>query len=129
MPAYESMAWPIGMMERFTDVPSILGNIQGWGTSPSRVMVMAAEADKLVRVKLMMDVAREYREGVEGLSIRKKIEHVEPPQTESLISENVKQDVKSGVTTVVVKGAGHHVQNDIQADEAAEALKKFLDQL
>lgn len=92
-------------------------------------MVMAAEADKLVSVKLMMDTAREYREGVEGLSIRKKIEHVELPQTESLISEKVKQDVKSGVTTVVVKGAGHHVQNDVQADEAAEALKRFLDQL
>ncbi|KAF7512352.1 hypothetical protein GJ744_001920 [Endocarpon pusillum] len=129
MSAYESMTWAIGMMKRFTDVPSILANIQGWGTSSSRVMVMAAEADKLMGVKLMMDMAGEYREGVEGLSIRKKIEHVELPQTESRISENVKQDVKSGVTTVVVMGAGHHVQNDVQADEAAEALKRFLDQL
>ncbi len=129
MPAYESMAWPIGMMKRFTDVQSTLGNIQGWGTSSSRVMVMAAAEDKLVGLNLMMDVACEYRKGVEELRSRKRMEHVELPQTESQISENVKQDVRCGVTMVVIEGAGHHVQNDVQADEAAEALKRFLDQL
>jgi hypothetical protein len=56
------------MMKRFTDVPCILRNIQGWGTSQSRIMVMAGTEDKLMGVKLMEDMAREYRYGIEKLS-------------------------------------------------------------
>lgn len=129
MPAYESMAWPIGMMKRFTDMRSILENIQGWGTSPSRVMVMAGAEDKLMGTKLMMDVACEYRKGVEELSSRKKIEPVELPETKPQISENVRQEVRFGITTAVVEGVGHHVQNDVHAEEATETLKRFLDEL
>jgi hypothetical protein len=54
---------------------------------------------------------------------------VDTLQTRSQISKNVKQDIEGGVTMVVVEGAGHHLQNDIQADEAAGALKLFLEQL
>jgi pimeloyl-ACP methyl ester carboxylesterase len=129
MPNYESLAWAFGMMKRFTDVPCILRNIQGWGTSPSRIMVMAGAEDKLMGVKLMEDMAREYRDGIEQLSSQKKMEPVNSLQTRSQISKNVKQDIKGGVAMVVVEGAGHHLQNDIQADEAAGALKLFLEQL
>jgi hypothetical protein len=129
MPNYESLAWPIGMMKRFTDVPSILRNIQGWGTSTSRIMVMAGTEDKLMGVKLMMDMADEYGEGIQQLKQGKEIELVDRIQTGSLTSKNVKRIVVDGVTKVVVEGAGHHIQNDVQADEAAEALKMFLDLL
>jgi pimeloyl-ACP methyl ester carboxylesterase len=129
MPKYESLAWPIGMMKRFTDVPSVLQNIQGWGSSASRILIMAATEDKLMGVRLMEDVAGEYRAGIKRLSSQKKIDAVNELPIRSQISDNVKQDVEAGVTMVVVQGAGHHVQNDIQADEAAEVLRKFLEQL
>lgn len=129
MPNYESLAWAIGMMKRFTHVPSILKNIQGWGTSPSRIMVMAATEDKLVKVRLMEDTVREYRKDIKQLSGQKKIEPYEDLSTSSQVGENTTQNTEIAVTMVVVNGAGHHVQNDVQADEAAEALRMFLEQL
>ena len=90
---------------------------------------MAGTEDKLMGVRLMKDMTDEYREGIQQLSQRKKIECVESIQTPSSISKNVEQVIEGGVAMVVVEGAGHHIQNDVQADEAAEALKMFLDQL
>ncbi len=129
MPNYESLAWPIGMMRRFTDVPSILGNIRGQEPLSSRITVMAAMEDKLMGVRLMKEVASEYRNGVAQLGSEKKIEPVKMPPSHSQISKNVKQSTENGITMVVVGGAGHHMQNKIRADEAAEALKIFLEQL
>jgi hypothetical protein len=129
MPSYESLAWPLGMMKRFTHVPSILQNIQGWGISPSRIMIMAGTEDKLMGVKLMKDMAEEYREGVKTLSGKKRIEPAEIRQTRSEISQNVGQTVDSGVSMTTIRVARHHVQNDVQSEEAAEALKMFLEQL
>lgn len=130
MPNYESIAWPIGMMKRFTDVLSILRNIQGWRNSlSSRVMVMAGSEDKLMGVQLMRDVACEYRKGIEQLGDDKRLDPADFPQSSFQLSPHVRQDTETAVTMVVVEGAGHHVQNDVQADEAAEALRKFLDQL
>lgn len=133
MPNYESLAWPVGMLKRFADIPSILRNIQGWETSSSssspRIMVMAGGEDKLTSAKLMRDMGSEYRRGIEQLSGQKRIHCVDLLQSSSQFSENVKQDNETGLTMVVVEGAGHHVQNDVQADEAAEALRAFLQQL
>jgi hypothetical protein len=33
---------------------------------------------------------------------------------------------EAGVSMVVVKGAGHHVQNDVRAERAAEVLRMFM---
>jgi hypothetical protein len=33
---------------------------------------------------------------------------------------------EASVSMVVVKGAGHHVQNDVQAERAAEVLRMFM---
>lgn len=130
MPNYESLAWPIGMMKRFTDVRNILRNLQGWRSSlSSRVMVMAGSEDKLMGVQLMRDVAYEYREGIEQLGGEKFLDPTELPQTSLRLNQNVKQDTETAVTMVVVEGAGHHLQNDAQADDAAEAVRKFLEQL
>lgn len=66
-------------------------------------MVMAATEDKLMGVKLMEKVAAEYRNGIEKLSIHKKIEFVEVRGVRLPISKNVKQEVHTGVTMVVVQ--------------------------
>jgi pimeloyl-ACP methyl ester carboxylesterase len=123
----ESMGWPVGMMNRFTNVSNILQNIQGLGSSAARIMVMAGTEDKLMGVKLMQDMAGEYRDGIRQLSDQKKIEPT--VETGNSISKNVKQETENGVSMVIVEGAGHHIQNDVQADEAAEALKMFVEQL
>lgn len=74
-------------------------------------------------------MAEECREGIRRLSEEKRIRPIEAPDSRPQTSRNVEQHTEDGVTTIFVEGAGHHVQNDVQAEEAAKALKTFLDQL
>jgi len=128
MSNYESMAWAIGMMRKgFVSVPNIIKNISGWGSGSSRIMVIAGEEDKLMSIQLMKQMAADYREGIEALSRDKKIDlspsnYSPPPDA----IKNIKEQRQGGVTMVIVGGAGHHLQNDVQSDQAAQALESFL---
>jgi hypothetical protein len=41
-------------------------------------------------------------------------------------TKGVEKNCEAGVSMVVVKGAVHHVQNDFQAERAAEVLRVFM---
>lgn len=41
-------------------------------------------------------------------------------------TKGVEENCEAGVSMVVVKRAGHHVQNDVQAERAAEVLRTFM---
>ncbi|KAF2838796.1 alpha/beta-hydrolase [Patellaria atrata CBS 101060] len=107
MSYYESYLWPIGMMfGSFVNVKNILQQIVGWGIG-ERVLILAAENDRLMSVEQMQRAADTYRTGVTDLVGTKKL-------------ETKRQGVRFGL----VRGAGHHLQNDLQWEDGAE---KFLD--
>jgi len=132
MPEYESSGWPGGMTKRnWIDVSSVLRNIDGLGsgTGASRVMAMAVEDDKLITVEMVQRTARDYREALSKMVKEKRIDAFAEVEVQGEDIMGVIVERKAGVTVVVVEGGGHHVQNDVQADNAAEALKRFVDGL
>lgn len=84
---------------------------------------MAAEQSKLLGPRLMSLMADEYREGVDkrvspnsGLTD----EEMNPNHPDLRL-----HDVRGRVWYHEVKGAGHHLQNDVQWEDGAAHLAKF----
>ncbi|KAF2428921.1 alpha/beta-hydrolase [Tothia fuscella] len=123
-PPFESFAWPNGLMSRFASPIKILQRINGWGDG-ERLLVLAGEKDIMVTVKINEKSTEEYRDAFKELvqikKIDAKIEHV----TEVDDSESRGE----GVVLSIVKGAGHHMQNDLQWEDGVERLYRFYDQL
>lgn len=143
MPRYESMMWPMQMFgsfwgwmrgrPRWLSVRDVLGGIRGdvrvltkGGGGVERVCVMVGEKDVLMDVGMCRRVADEFREGIRSMGVDDRQDDVEGvlERDEEKIVER-----KGGVRFVVIKGAGHHSQNDVQWDIAAEELRKFIVQL
>ncbi|KAF2725492.1 alpha/beta-hydrolase [Polychaeton citri CBS 116435] len=112
MPGYESMGWPVGMMgdivgwwrgnANWLEPRDILRNID-LGDAPAancdKICTIVGSEDMMYDERMWNRQVREYRQGIGDLG---------------------------SVRLVVVKGAGHHVQNDVQCEKAAEALLKFV---
>jgi hypothetical protein len=99
-----------------------------WHLNASRILVMPATEDKLMAVRLMENLAGEYRAGIKRRNSQQKVKAAKELPTRSRISDHVKQDLEAGSAMVVFQGAGHHMQKKgFQAVEAEEALKKFLE--
>lgn len=133
MPEYESLRWPIEMMKKdWIHDQGVVGSITGWdgGMGGPRIMVMAGSEDKLMGVRLMEDMARDYRRGVQTLVEEKRHDAVAVQSRGTMEPiKGVEENCEAGVSMVVVKGAGHHVQNDVQAERAAEVLRMFMEGL
>lgn len=114
MPRMESFAWPMGQNFRFGTFKNILQQIVGWGMG-QRVLVMAGEKDRLVDITVAIREVREAREAYVDLVDSKKID--------------AKKQDDSGVRYCEVRGAGHHMQNDLQWEDGATALLAFYEQL
>lgn len=141
MPFYEAMWWPMSMMGNFMDwwrgacrwlsVQDILRNISGSakGHSRDRVCVMVGDQDVLMDIDMCRRQVAEYRQGLSATedSHKANIEARTDVQDGKAI-EGVTVESAGSVRMVVVKGAGHHVQNDAQRCEAAEALLDFVQQ-
>lgn len=113
MPEYESMLFPLGMMFPFVNIRRVLGNIVGWtGSNNARILVVAAEKDKLMGVSLMEKLAARYRY------------YFFAQRTLTL-----KEVDRAPVTFEVVEGSGHHIQNDLYWEDGAGKILKFLEQL
>ncbi|EHL03019.1 hypothetical protein M7I_0991 [Glarea lozoyensis 74030] len=118
MPEFESMLWPLGQMFAFTSVEEVLRGIVGWGTGKgSRVLVVAGERDRLMTGDLMGELAGGYEVGVKRIL-----------GEEGMVKGDEEKEVEVRVLEVV-KGAGHHVQNDLQWVDGAERILRFLEQL
>jgi pimeloyl-ACP methyl ester carboxylesterase len=114
MPRMESFAWPMGQNFRFANFYSILQRIAGWGMG-QRMLVLAGEKDRLVDLNVAEREVREARKAFIDLVNAGKIE--------------AKQEDQFGVRYYVVKGAGHHIQNDLQFEDGARELLEFYERL
>jgi pimeloyl-ACP methyl ester carboxylesterase len=141
MPFYESMGWPMGQMGGFwawlrgrpqwLDVRSIIPNISDANTNDRKdaVCVMVGDQDVLMDLKMSEQSAAGYREALPGKADSQKLDSAS--RFSSSLSSSIKgttMDSAGGVRLVVVEGAGHHLQNDVQRDAGAEALLQFVRQ-
>jgi pimeloyl-ACP methyl ester carboxylesterase len=120
MPEYESTIWPLGMMFKFVDVRKVLESIVGWKDDKSwRVLVIAGEKDRLMGVSLMERMAAMYRAALQtcwwGVG--------------DTTRDVRRGDGQEGVGFSVIKGSGHHVQNDLHWEECAEQVLAFVNRL
>ena len=135
MPEYESLIWPLNMMFPFINVRNVLKNILGWnGNGQQRLMVIAGEKDTLMGVTLMRRMAASYRQGFISL-VRKlffgekfALTAQESDTSAGEVADGV-ENATGGVRFAVVKGSGHHLQNDLQWEACALRILEFLDQL
>jgi hypothetical protein len=139
MPAYETMMWPMAMMGSFRqwlkgspswlDVKQIVNHISGSSEASveDRVCVMVGSKDVLMDVGMARRQVAEYREAlVQRVDVPEaESGNEQQPQKETSI-EGVTVESAGAVRLVVVDGAGHHVQNDLQREAGAEALLQFL---
>lgn len=96
---YESYGWPFSMMRPFATASSILRHIHNKGSSGNKVLVMAGSQDALMTPEVTQETAAFYR--------------------------RVAEPEKEGVLMEFVKGAGHHLQNDVQWEDGAAKLFEF----
>ena len=137
MPFYESMGWPTGQMGSFLgwirgrnqwlDINKIVPNILDARSDEKKdaVCVMVGDQDVLMDLKMSQQSAAGYREAMNPDSDAKKLEALET-STNSVNGTTI--EAAAGVRLVVVQGAGHHLQNDVQRDAGAEALLHLVQQ-
>src|SRR5436309_3799973 len=87
----------------------------------SRVMIMAGEEDKLVGVQLMKDMARDYGQEVRTLVKGETLDILVGPPGHAVQAIEGIEEESAGVWWWS-GGAGHHIHNDVQAEQTAEAL-------
>jgi len=125
MSYYESLLWPFGMFLRFVNVKNIIPQILGWGTG-SRVLFLNAEKDALIGIHHSTRAIDVYRTSVSQLGKEKKVE----AEVDNVkLDEATGESEGNGVMFRIVKGAGHHVQNDLQWEDGAQKLLEFYEQL
>lgn len=139
MANYECMWWPFGMAGRgwsvknkvWLDVRDILGGLLGWEGKRDKVMVMIGGEDRMMG-GTEGRMCWEFREGIEQLQREKKLEteiDCDEKVDREVMDRYVTEERQGGVRLVEVKNAGHHTQNEVQWKEAAEALRRFAEQV
>ncbi|KAN0110963.1 alpha/beta-hydrolase [Hyaloscypha variabilis] len=127
MPEYESLVWPLGMMLSFVDVAKVLKGIVGWkDEKQQRVLVIAGEKDTLMGVELMRRMAADYRQRF--ITLAKSFWRFHGVE-EGASDLKAGSDDQCGISFEVIKGSGHHIQNDLYWEECAERILVFVDQL
>ncbi|RDB20930.1 hypothetical protein Hypma_011950 [Hypsizygus marmoreus] len=125
MPEYESLLWPLGMMFPFVNVRNVLRNIVGWAAPlKTRLFVVSGSKDTLMGVVLMRRMTEQYRQAFVAL-IRRKVLQVGL----SIADVDDKDGSAAAVGFTVIEGAGHHIQNDLQWEDAASQILAFFEQL
>jgi pimeloyl-ACP methyl ester carboxylesterase len=126
----DSIVWAIGMIRKFVDFRRVVQRgVDGWGGDKldgERILIMAGELDILMDSRMIHRLAKHYRKAVRG-SVDEKVDRVTGDVERS--QEAYTEDRGDGVRMVVVKGAGHHVQNDLQWEVGAQRVVDFLQQL
>jgi len=131
MPDYESLTWPLGMMLPFVKINNVLMNILGWTQDQQRLLVLTGSRDTIMSVKQMRQMALQYRQALVSLIGERLVIEKENAKAEDASEEDCLVGVESsasGVRFAVVEGSGHHLQNDLQWENAANQVLKFLGQ-
>lgn len=130
--AYESFLWPLGMMTPFANAANVVRRVMGWGQGGrgQRILVLAGERDRLMTMDVMEKLAGFYRQALRSLLRDKKLDADDGTLggSEDGPEQGVDADA-DGVRLAVVPSAGHHMQNDVQWEIAAEKLLAFYRQL
>jgi hypothetical protein len=108
------MIWPLFMMTPFVNTSGVIDNIVGWKEGKKSLLVVAGEKDVLMTPTIMWDLRTVYKNVVKRWL--------------PWLSEESKEG-EENVGFEVVSDSGHHFQNDIHWEEAAEKIEKFLRQL
>ncbi|KAG9236156.1 Alpha/Beta hydrolase protein [Amylocarpus encephaloides] len=116
MPEYESMVWPLGFMLPLAKVHRVVRAIIGWKNNGTRLLVVAGEKDKLMALPIMQKLAVTYREAI------RKMLGVAP-----CVEENANEETP--LPLAIVKGSGHHIQNDLYWEDGANQIMSFLEKL
>ncbi|KAK5045235.1 hypothetical protein LTR84_009341 [Exophiala bonariae] len=140
MPGYESMAWAMALNGSFwkwicgrnewLDVNKIVTSINGWERKGDRICIMVGSHDRLTDPSMAERSFKEYSAAVATLQSGKKLEISEqsgPGDDEPIAG--TRETAANQVRMVTIEGAGHHTQNDVQCDIAAEACLKWVQQL
>ena len=126
----ESWAWQLGMMLKFIDFNRVVRrSIVGWGsgkTDGERILMLGGEGDVLMDVAMMHRLARRYRKTVRDSEGAQEIGRAGEVGYDT---ETYTEDREDGVRVVILKGAGHHFQNDLQWEVGAQRIVDFLQQL
>ena len=129
----ESMVWVLGMIPKFADFQIVVQrSIIGLGGSEpkgERILILVGEHDVLMDVQMMRRLAMRYRDAVKQSIGENGESHVGSDGANQADTEAYTENRGDGVRTVVVKGAGHHVQNDLQWEVGAQRVADFLQQL
>lgn len=143
MSPYESLWWPLQMILPVGKPVDILrgivgskvqprtrkgredydGNSNHRGTVKQCLFVIAAEHDVLCRPKLMRDMAQKYRRGLADL-----VGSQDEKLRMRLADPDVEPEEWEGVRFRVVKGVGHHLQNEVEWERGIEEIELWLDE-
>ena len=126
----EAMVWALGMVPKFADFQRVVqrgtAGLGGGRTDGERIMILSGELDELMDVPMTQQLAMRYRNTVRDVT-GEKVLHVSCDV--EYVEEKYTEDRGNGVRMVIVKGSGHHVQNDLQWEVGAERIEDFLQQL
>lgn len=116
-------------MRTFVSFSRIVKNVAGMGEPGTRICVIAGSEDTLVGVNIPKRLAGILRDSVKALTENKKADSSAVELMDEFETDEIYSDASLGVRYVVLKGAGHHFQNDIQQETGAKQLLAFIEQL
>jgi hypothetical protein len=125
---FESFWWPISMMRQFTNPLRVVSHIIGWGSSASRILVLAGGEDRLMTLPVMQRLAGFYRDAFVRLVGEKKLD-AKAEDVHSISPADDLDNEGNGVRLCLVPGVGHHIQNDVGWEVGAQKLLEFYEQL
>ncbi|RVX75563.1 hypothetical protein B0A52_00916 [Exophiala mesophila] len=140
MPPYEGMNWVMSIngalwrwflgRNEWLDVSKILPSIMGWERPGDRVCIMVGSHDRLLDLSMATRQFTEYANAAKHLQDEKTevSRHSAHLQTQDS-PQGVTMERANKIRLVVIQDAGHHIQNDIQNDVAAEACLQWIQQL
>lgn len=106
---YEAYLWALSLNGRFVDTRRVLLACRG------QVLIVGAEKDKLMNLRLMHQMATEYRKAAVDMDVDKKFD--------------ASGSSSRGIGEKTVGRSGHHVQNDLQWEDAAEMIHAWIESL
>ncbi|KAK5936890.1 hypothetical protein PMZ80_010828 [Knufia obscura] len=142
MPDYESMGWPVGMVgdnfwgwvlgrgNTWLSCGDIVRNIRDAGNGRDKVCIMVGKEDMMYRAWMWERQCGEYRDALKDLKSQKQVNDATKLRDENQEVEGVaKVKSEDAVRLILVEDSGHHVQNDVYCNEAAEAFLKWANQV
>ncbi|ETI24870.1 hypothetical protein G647_04240 [Cladophialophora carrionii CBS 160.54] len=146
MAPYESLGWAGGQNGSFwkwlmgknewLEPMRILKAVTGWDRRGDRVCVMVGSQDRMMDLNMARRQVSEFRAAVRAMALESSASQgsrgADADAKESTHEEDIPEveaESLERVRLVVVQGAGHHTQNDVQRQAAAEAIWQWLEQL